>query len=123
MRLAVLTALLLCLGCTTTPETAKPPVHEVLRAGAGCAPRVAFCVLIEDDPVVKYETVGDCREVRHEMQTTVELYLTQKMMPGPYLIDVICGDRADLTNYGIYLEMLAAQMLSQLKGQKKRGGV
>ena len=57
------------------------------------------------------------------MQTTVELYLTQKMMPGPYMIDVICGDRDDITNYGVYLEMLAAQLLDQLKGQKKRGGV
>tara|TARA_Y100000817_G_C16672948_1_gene462349 strand:- start:114 stop:449 length:336 start_codon:yes stop_codon:yes gene_type:complete len=110
----------------TTPEVAKPPQKAsqgFVRAGAGCAPRVAFCVMIEDDPVIEYASEKTCKKSLPEMEALVQFHLTAKLIPGPYMIDTLCGDEVDLKNYEIYLNLLAEQMRVQLEGTKKGGGV
>lgn len=121
-----LTVALLCAGCASTPEIAKPsqrPAEKLVRAGGGCAPRVAFCVMIEDDPVIHFDTEKSCNDSLEEMRHTVELHLHRNMIPGPYLIDTLCGDHADIRNYESYLRILAEQLRVQIEGTKKGGGV
>ncbi len=121
-----LTVALLCAGCMTTPEAAKPSQKaskSFVRAGAGCAPRVAFCVMIEDDPVIEYASEKTCKKSLGEMEALVQYHMINRLLPGPYLIDTLCGDEVDLKNYSIYLHLLTEQMRVQLEGTKKRGGV
>ena len=124
-----LTVALLCAGCITTPEVAKPPqkvakaAKGYLRMASGCAPRVAFCIVVEDDPPIYYETEKICQENLDEMTGLVKFQLLRNMVPGPYMIDKICGDKTDLANYNIYINLLADQMRLQLEGRKKGEGV
>ena len=113
----------------TTPEVAKPPQKVAkaskgyLRAASGCAPRVAFCIVVEDDPPIYYETEEKCQENLEEMTGLAKFHLFRRMVPGPYMIDKVCGDKSDIANYHIYINLLADQMRLQLEGTKKGGGV
>jgi hypothetical protein len=109
----------------TTPEVAKPPQKAsqgFVRAGAGCAPRVAFCVMIKDDPVIEYASEKTCKKSLPEMEALVQFHLTAKLTPGPYLIDTLCGSTSDLESYEIYIRLIAEQMRVQIEGTKKGGG-
>ncbi len=117
---------LVCIGCMYTPEAAKPPqrpVEKLVRAGGGCAPRVAFCVMIEDRPIIHFDTEKSCTDSLDEMRYTVELHLRHNRIPGPYLIDTLCGDRADINGFEIYLRLLTEQLRVQIECTKKGGGI
>ena len=79
--------------------------------------------MIEDDPIIEYASEKTCKKSLPEMEALVQFHLTAKLIPGPYMIDTLCGDQLDLKNYEIYLNLLAEQMRVQLEHKKTPGCV